>query len=83
MRADADYLTTGELARRWKLSEWTIRDYARRGLIAGAERAGRRFRFRTTATLRGGRAASSSCRKAGTASFFDEFDRQLARTRLA
>jgi len=83
MRADTEYLTTHDLAQRWKMSTWTVRDYARRGLIAGAERAGRRFRFRATATLAECPAASTERVVARTASFFDEFDRRLARTRSA
>lgn len=30
MRADVEYLTTRDLAQRWKPSQWTICDYARR-----------------------------------------------------
>jgi hypothetical protein len=52
MRADTDYLTTADLARHWKLSAWTIREYARRGLIVGASRSRRRYRFSHDATLR-------------------------------
>lgn len=79
MRADTEYLTTRDLADRWRLSAWTIRDYARRGLISGVVRAGRQFRFTPDASL----TPTSSCAAKPTASsghpdsFFDDFTRQL------
>ncbi|HVA86432.1 MAG TPA: hypothetical protein VNF73_08975 [Candidatus Saccharimonadales bacterium] len=82
MRADTEYLTTQDLADRWRLSAWTIRDYARRGLISGVVRAGRQFRFTPEASLdlqtpvAAGQASTSD----GLSSFFDDFTRQLART---
>lgn len=51
MRADTRYLSTEELARNWKLSEWTIREHAKRGRIPGAERPGRDWRFPADARL--------------------------------
>ena len=81
MRADTEYLTTRDLADRWQLSAWTIRDYARRGLISGVERAGRQFRFTPGASLNlrtpvaGGPASTPD----DLGSFFDDFTRQLAR----
>ena len=51
MRADTNYLSTEELARNWKLSEWTIRDHAKRGRISGAIKPGRDWRFPHDARL--------------------------------
>jgi len=81
MRADTEYLTTRDLADRWQLSAWTIRDYARRGLISGVVRAGRQFRFRPEASLnlRTPVAAGPASGSDGLSSFFDDFTRQLVR----
>lgn len=38
-------LTTRELAAKWRKSEWTIRDYAKRGRIPGARKVGRDWLF--------------------------------------
>lgn len=38
-------LTTRELAGMWRKSEWTIRDYAKRGRIPGARKVGRDWLF--------------------------------------
>lgn len=76
MRADTEYLTTTDLARRWQLSTWTIRDYARRGMIVGATRTRRRYRFSHEATLRAAspaRAITNSER----ADIFARFTRDL------
>jgi len=82
MRADVEYLTTKELAGRWKLSAWTVRDYARRGLITGVTRAGRQLRFAPDATLASevsGPQMPNGARS-DLDSFFDDYARQLART---
>jgi hypothetical protein len=88
MRGDTEYLTTGELASRWRLSAWTIRDYARRGLIDGATRVGREFRFATSAALRTPptvRTPATLPPGATTAArqhmIFDDFDRRLSELR--
>lgn len=80
MRADTQYLTTRDLADRWQLSAWTIRDYARRGLISGVVRAGRQFRFTPEASLT---LQESSVGAPGTSAgnadtFFADFARRLA-----
>lgn len=82
MRADVEYLTTKELAERWKLSAWTVRDYARRGLITGVTRAGRQLRFAPDATLANEPSASMTSNEArgDLDVFFDDFARQLALT---
>lgn len=71
MRVDEEYVTAEEIARRWRVSTWTIRDWARRGLIVGAEKAGRGWRFRADAEYErydaaragqaAGRPADSTC----------------------
>lgn len=83
MRADTAYLTTQDLATRWQLSQWTIRDYARRGLITGVTRAGRQLRFAPDAMLADVRPGPQASNAAGENldSFFDDFARQLAQTR--
>ena len=83
MRADTQYLTTKDLADRWQLSAWTIRDYARRGLISGVARAGRQFRFTPDAslTLQERSADAAAAAPESTDSFFDDFARQLAQIR--
>jgi hypothetical protein len=80
MRSDTEYLTTSDLAQRWRLSPWTIRDYARRGLIEPVARVGREFRFPNTAKLT---APSSPARQQladepRARSPFDDFARALA-----
>ena len=80
MRADTTYLTTRDLADRWRLSEWTIRDYARRGLITGVERAGRQFRFALDASLAIGDPSAKQFTQSKKISdtVFDDFARELA-----
>ncbi|HVX39513.1 MAG TPA: helix-turn-helix domain-containing protein [Gemmatimonadaceae bacterium] len=51
MRADTDYITTQQLATNWKLSEWTVRELAKKGRIQGAEKPGRDWRFPADAVL--------------------------------
>ena len=51
MRADQRYLTTSELAARWRLSRWTLRQFAKAGRIRGAQRLGRDWRFPEDAVL--------------------------------
>lgn len=83
MRADTAYLTTQDLADRWQLSRWTIRDYARRGLITGVTRSGRQLRFSPDAALMdrepGPRTAHGA--REHLDSFFDDFALKLAQAR--
>ena len=83
MRADTEYLTTKDLAERWKLSAWTVRDYARRGLISGVVRAGRQFRFTPEAslTLQEPNAGVPGTSAGNTDTFFDDFARRLEQVR--
>lgn len=80
MRSDTEYLTTRDLAQRWRLSPWTIRDYARRGLIQPVARVGREFRFPSTATLSApcAPAPQQLAEQPRARSAFDDFARALA-----
>ena len=81
MRSDTEYLTTSDLAQRWRLSPWTIRDYARRGLIQPVARIGREFRFPSTAKLTmpsTGNTRQQVVDDAGARSAFDAFVRALS-----
>jgi hypothetical protein len=51
LRADITYLTTADLAHRWKRSSYTICEYAKQGRIRGAEKDGNGWRFPENAEL--------------------------------
>lgn len=52
LRVDTTYLTTAQLAVRWKKSAYTICEYAKQGRIDGAVRDGNEWRFPEEAILK-------------------------------
>lgn len=51
MRADTQYLTSKELAARWKISVWSVNHLAKHRRILGAVKPGRDWRFPEDAEL--------------------------------
>jgi excisionase family DNA binding protein len=70
MQANTEYLTTEELAARWKCSTWSLSQWAKAGRIRGAAKMGNAWRFPATAELVNAQTESeltnSSVRSAGT-----------------
>lgn len=59
MRADIQYLTSKELAARWKISVWSVNHLAKHRRIRGAVKPGRDWRFPDDAELLPGPTAPS------------------------
>lgn len=51
MRADIEYLTTEDLAGRWRCSTWSLSQWAKQGRVPGATKLGRGWRFPKDCTL--------------------------------